>query len=95
MVDPEPEEGHVRIRVESATELPDAELANRSITVRRLQRPADLRPLEKRALDAAADGRLVPVVGRRFPSRDAAEAHRAIEARATVGKTVLRPGSLT
>ena len=74
------------------TELSAAELARRSITVRRLQRPTDLRPLETRALEAAADGRWVPVVGRRFPLREAAQAHRAIEARATVAKTVLRPG---
>ena len=43
-----------------------------------------------RAAEAAA-GRLVPVVGRRFPLADAAGAHRAIEARDTVGKTVLVP----
>jgi NADPH2:quinone reductase len=73
------------------TVLADAELARRHITVARLQRPAALRPLETRALRAAATGRLLPVVGRRFPLRDAAAAHRAIETRATTGKTVLRP----
>jgi NADPH:quinone reductase len=73
------------------TELDDADLARRGITVARLQRPAELRPLETRALTAAAAGDLVPVVGRRFTLRDAADAHRAIETRETTGKTVLRP----
>jgi NADPH:quinone reductase len=75
----------------ASTELPDDDLAARGITVARLQRPPDLRPLEARALRSAADGRLVPVVGQRFPLEDAAAAHRAIESRATIGKTVLRP----
>ena len=66
-------------------------LAGRGVTVSRLERPSSLRPLEVRALAAAASGRLVPVVGQRFPLRDAADAHRAIESRATTGKTVLRP----
>jgi NADPH2:quinone reductase len=50
-----------------------------------------MRELETRALAEAAAGRLVPVVGRRFPLADAAAAHRAIEARHTIGKTVLVP----
>jgi NADPH2:quinone reductase len=54
-----------------------------------LQRPGGVRELETRALASAADGTLVPVVGQRFPLAEAAAAHRAIEARATVGKTVL------
>jgi NADPH2:quinone reductase len=44
-----------------------------------------------RALAEAAAGRLVPLVGRHFPLADAARAHRAIEARETVGKVVLVP----
>lgn len=40
---------------------------------------------------AASAGRLVPLVGQYVPLADAAAAHRAIEARATVGKTVLVP----
>ena len=37
----------------------------------------------------AAAGRLRPLVGQRFPLAEAAAAHTAIEARATVGKTLL------
>lgn len=50
-----------------------------------------MRELEARALAEAAAGRLVPVVWRRFSLADAAGAHRAIEARETVGKVVLVP----
>lgn len=63
--------------------------ADAAIGPRMLSRPGGVRDLEARALRAAADGSLVPVVGRRFALADAAAAHRAIEARATVGKTVL------
>jgi NADPH2:quinone reductase len=71
------------------TDVDDLDASRRGIAVLRLQRPTDLRPLEDRALAAA--GQLAPVIGQRFALRDAAEAHRAIEARATTGKTVLRP----
>ena len=50
------------------------------------QRPGGVRDLEERALAEAADGRLVPLV-QRFALAQAAAAHKAIEARATVGKT--------
>ncbi len=50
-----------------------------------------MRELETRALEAAASGRLVPEVGARFPLSEAAAAHRAMEARETVGKVVLEP----
>ncbi|MFJ2016773.1 zinc-binding dehydrogenase [Streptomyces nodosus] len=49
-----------------------------------------LRTLETRALAEAAAGRLVPAV-QRFPLARAAEAHRALETRGTVGKVVLEP----
>ncbi|MFC1420542.1 zinc-binding dehydrogenase [Streptacidiphilus cavernicola] len=45
----------------------------------------------REALAAAAEGRLKPLVGQSFRLADAADAHRAISARATVGKTVLVP----
>jgi NADPH:quinone reductase len=66
------------------------ELAERGVTATTLQRPADLRSLEDRALREAAVGRLVPAIGH-FALADAAAAHRAMEQRATTGKTVLVP----
>jgi NADPH2:quinone reductase len=65
--------------------------ADFGIGPRMLRRPGGLRGLEARALDDAAAGRLVPVVGQTFPLADAAGAHRALEGRATVGKVVLVP----
>jgi NADPH2:quinone reductase len=47
--------------------------------------------LSAQALDLAAAGKLRPVVGQTFPLDQAAAAHRAIEARATLGKTLLIP----
>jgi NADPH:quinone reductase len=49
-----------------------------------------MRDLEARALAEADAGRLVPLLTR-FPLADAAQAHAALEARGTVGKTVLVP----
>jgi NADPH:quinone reductase len=51
--------------------------------------PEDLRAATSRALAAAAAGRLRPVIGQRVPLDRAADAHTAIESRATVGKTLL------
>jgi NADPH2:quinone reductase len=78
------------------TELTAGDLFARGLTVsaaigaRIAQRPGGLRDLEERALAAAAEGRLVPLV-QRFALEEAAAAHAAVEARATVGKTVLVP----
>jgi len=41
------------------------------------------------ALELAAQSRLRPVIGQTFPLVNAAEAHAAIEARSTIGKTLL------
>ncbi|WP_308193346.1 zinc-binding dehydrogenase [Nonomuraea sp. MG754425] len=49
------------------------------------------RALSEEALALAAIGRLRPVIGQSYPLADAARAHRAIEARSTVGKTLLIP----
>ncbi|GGJ30873.1 zinc-binding dehydrogenase [Streptomyces brasiliensis] len=52
--------------------------------------PDPLRTLELRALAEAAEGRLRPAVTR-FPLAQAADAHRALETRGTIGKVVLEP----
>jgi NADPH:quinone reductase len=80
----------------TATEITTLDLMARGLTVswaipRALRRPGGLRELETRSLAEAAAGRLVPLVGRRFPLAEAATAHEAMEARATEGKTVLVP----
>jgi NADPH:quinone reductase len=70
-----------------------AEAARREITVSGIAEvqfgPEKGRRLIARALDEAASGRLAPVIGQRFPLAEAAEAHRAIEARTVIGKTLL------
>src|SRR5215472_4023600 len=50
----------------------------------------DLRRATKAALAEAAAGRLHPVIGQEFELAQAADAHAAIESRATTGKTLLR-----
>jgi NADPH2:quinone reductase len=52
--------------------------------------PADVRRLRTSALDAAAAGRLRPVIGEVFPLAEAEAAHRAVEGRGPVGKVMLR-----
>ena len=68
-----------------------AELARaRQISVRPgAASPEELAALVRTALDEAAAGRLRPVIGREWELASAASAHAAIEARATVGKTLL------
>jgi NADPH:quinone reductase len=51
--------------------------------------PDELAALVRTALADAAAGRLRPVIGQEFELSAAASAHAAIEARATVGKTLL------
>ncbi|WP_422737496.1 zinc-binding dehydrogenase [Micromonospora sp. WMMD729] len=64
--------------------------AERRITlVRPDVTPARLRAYTIGALAAATAGQLRPLIGQRFPLECAADAHAAIEARATVGKTLL------
>ncbi|WBB80936.1 zinc-binding dehydrogenase [Micromonospora sp. WMMD882] len=55
--------------------------------------PESARTHLTRALAAAAAGRLSPVIGQTFPLDRAADAHRAIEARAVFGKTLLVVGA--
>ncbi|MFD0747511.1 zinc-binding dehydrogenase [Phytohabitans flavus] len=55
--------------------------------------PSELREYVESALAEAAAGRLRPVIGQRFPLDRAADAHAAIESRATIGKTLLEVGT--
>ncbi|GAA3200775.1 zinc-binding dehydrogenase [Nonomuraea roseoviolacea] len=54
-------------------------------------RPALAHDLVTEVLGLAVRGHLTPVIGRRFPLERAADAHAAVEARGTVGKTLLIP----
>ena len=78
----------------SITPFTSAELADRALSASwsigpaMMKRFGGLEPLERQALAEAAAGRLVPVV-QRFALADAAGAHRAVEQRGTIGKTVL------
>jgi NADPH:quinone reductase len=75
----------------SFTPLSEAETAGRGITVVRgaPADPARMGELSAEALALAAAGSLRPLIGQTFPLDRAARAHQAIEARATVGKTLL------
>jgi NADPH2:quinone reductase len=66
--------------------------ARRGITVARGAPlgPEQMRDLTLAALAEATAGRLRPVIGQTFPLERAADAHAAIAARATIGKTLLR-----
>jgi NADPH2:quinone reductase len=72
----------------------DEEARRRGVTLLRSPRatPAELRAYTETALAEAAAGRLEPVIGQRFPLARAADAHAAIESRATIGKTLLVVG---
>ncbi|SCE87466.1 NADPH2:quinone reductase [Micromonospora coriariae] len=67
----------------------EAATARQVTLVRPDAAPARLRAYTGRALADAAAGLLRPVIGQRFPLERAADAHAAIEARSTVGKTLL------
>jgi NADPH:quinone reductase len=54
-----------------------------------LPAPDDVRSATAQALAAGAAGTLVPTIGQTYPLERAADAHAAIEARATLGKTLL------
>ncbi|MGW6409824.1 zinc-binding dehydrogenase [Streptomyces vinaceus] len=77
------------------TALDPAQAQRRGIALRgiaEVQFPsAEVTRLAGFALAEAAAGRLRPVIARRFPLAEAAEAHRAIEARAVAGKALLIP----
>jgi NADPH2:quinone reductase len=54
-------------------------------------RPAFARELVTDVLGLAVAGEIKPVVGQSYPLERAAEAHAAVEARSTIGKTLLIP----
>ncbi|MFC7330898.1 zinc-binding dehydrogenase [Marinactinospora rubrisoli] len=71
-------------------DVPAAEAASRAVSlVRASASPEELRSYAATALAEAAAGRLRPLIGQRFALERAADAHAAIEARATIGKTLL------
>ncbi len=81
----------------SATEVRTDDIVAKALTVTWAIGPhlierydGGLRALESFALDRATSGRWTPLITR-FPLDKAAEAHHALEARGTVGKTVLIP----
>jgi len=72
-------------------EIPDELVQARGVTLIGGSRPtpAALRALAQAALGEAVAGRLRPLIGQTFPLECAADAHAAMERRATVGKTLL------
>jgi NADPH2:quinone reductase len=79
----------------SFAQIDPAEAERRSATVRGIEQvqfdPADLPPLVEQALAEVSAGRIEPVIGQSFPLIEAARAHRSIESRDTLGKTLLLP----
>ena len=76
---PDPDEARRRgVTVVGLTDLPRLDRARR-------------RALVEQTLGEAAEGRYRPVIGQTFALERAADAHAAIAARATVGKTLLLP----
>ncbi len=65
--------------------------ATRPTTAHYLARRADLETAAAALFEAIAAGTVKIPIGQEFPLRSAAEAHRALESRATAGPTVLIP----
>jgi NADPH2:quinone reductase len=69
------------------------EAARRGITVQGIEQvqfsPQVHEKLTGQALDEVATGRLRPVIGQTYPLDRAADAHRGLETRTAVGKTLL------
>jgi NADPH:quinone reductase len=75
----------------SFTEIDPTEAAEYQVTLLESGRPSpeEMAALTGEALAAAAAGTLRPRIGLRLPLAHAADAHRAIEARQVIGKTLL------
>jgi NADPH2:quinone reductase len=75
----------------SFTQVSEAESARRDIKLLRgvPVTAEQSRELSARALAEAAAGRLRPLIGQTFPLERAADAHATIEARSSIGKTLL------
>ena len=79
-----------------ATRLTTEDIVSKGLTVicplgpQLLKRGGGLRALESKALGEAASGLVKPLISR-FPLKDAAAAHTALENRQTTGKVVLVP----
>lgn len=71
--------------------LPTELVEERGITLVGIHQPStyDWKQMPERALVELAAGRVSPLIGLTFPLERAADAHTAIEARATLGKTLL------
>lgn len=70
--------------------IPEDTATDRGVTlVRATATPGEMRAFTEKALEEAAAGRLRPVIGQRFSLERAADAHAAIQSRATIGKTLL------
>ena len=68
-------------------------LESKGVTVRGIEQvqfpPCDLVRLTGQALANASEGLIRPIIGQTFALEEAAEAHRAIEARTVIAKTLL------
>ncbi|MFC5823921.1 zinc-binding dehydrogenase [Nonomuraea insulae] len=79
----------------AATVIDPAEAERRGVRVLGLEQllslgnPAGVRQRAEQALRAAAAGHIRPIIGRTFPLEQAADAHKAMEAREVPGKTLL------
>jgi NADPH:quinone reductase len=77
-------------------EIDPREAANRGVSVRGIEQvqfqPSEHAQFARRALAELSAGRITPVIGQSFRLEDAAAAHAGIEARSSIGKTLLTAG---
>ena len=60
-----------------------------SLGTTRVERPQSIAPTARAVLELAAEKRLVMQIGRHYPLAEAAEAHRWMESRESIGKIIL------